>query len=49
MCSFGLFFRTSKSFYGQVHYGHLLVPGQVGNFTISTPLSKCLRVTPCAD
>ena len=25
-------------FFGQVHYGHLLVPGQVENFTISTPL-----------
>ena len=29
---------TSKTFFGQVHYGHLLVPWQVENFTISTPL-----------
>ena len=27
-----------KTIFGQVHYGHLLVPGQVENFTISTPL-----------
>ena len=33
-----MFFWTSKVFYGQVHYGNLLVPGQVENFTISTPL-----------
>ena len=38
-----LYYRTSKIFFGQVHYGHLLVPGQVEkgqveNFTISTPL-----------
>ena len=33
-----LFFQTSKVSFGQVHYGHLLVPGQVENFTISTPL-----------
>ena len=33
-----LFFRTSNIFYGQVHFGVLLVPGQVENFTISTPL-----------
>ena len=33
-----LYCRTSKIFVGQVHYGHLLVPGQVENFTISTPL-----------
>ena len=26
-------------FFGQVHYGHLHVPGQVQNFTISTPLA----------
>ena len=35
-----LFFRSSKDFYGQVHCGHLLVPGQVEKFTISTPLNK---------
>ena len=34
ICSFG----QVKIFFGHVHYGHLLVPGQVGNFTISTPL-----------
>ena len=34
ICSFG----QVKIFFGQVHYGHLLVPGQVENFTISTPL-----------
>ena len=32
------FFRTSKIFYGQLHFGYLLVLGQVENFTISTPL-----------
>ena len=32
------FFRTSKIFYGQVHFGFLLAPGQVENFTIPTPL-----------
>ena len=32
------FLRTSKIFYGQVHFGFLLAPGQVENFTISTPL-----------
>ena len=31
--------RQVKFFFGQVHYGHLLVPGQVENFTISTLLS----------
>ena len=31
-------FWTSKIFFGQVHYGHLLVPGQVENFTIYTPM-----------
>ena len=35
-----LFFGTSKIFFGQVHYGHLLVPGQAVNFAISTPLVK---------
>ena len=35
-----LFFGTSKIFTGQVHYGDLLVPGQVYNFAISTPLHK---------
>ena len=34
-----LFFGTSKISIGQVHYGHLLVPVQVSNFTISTHLS----------
>ena len=33
-----LLFWISKIFYGQVHFGFLLVPGQVENFTISTPL-----------
>ena len=33
-----LFFGTSKIFFGQVHCGHLLVPGQVANFAISTTL-----------
>ena len=33
-----LFFETSKIFFGQVHYGHLLVLGQVWNLDISTPL-----------
>ena len=33
-----MFFCTSKLFFGQVHYGHLLVPGQVDNFDISTSL-----------
>ena len=32
------FFRTSKIFYGHVHFGFLLAPGQVENFTIPTPL-----------
>ena len=36
ICSFG----KVKIFFGQVYYGHLLVPGQVENFTISTPLSS---------
>ena len=40
-----LFFRTSKIFYGQIHYGYLLVPGQVENFTISTPLLWVLKIT----
>ena len=30
-----VFFRTSKIFYGQVHFGFLLAPRQVENFTIS--------------
>ena len=34
ICSFG----QEIIFFGQVHYSHLLVPGQVENFTISTPL-----------
>ena len=29
---------TSKILFVQVHYGHLLVPGQVSSFVISTPL-----------
>ena len=33
------FFRTSEIFYGQVHFGFLLAPGQVENFT--TPLVSC--------
>ena len=33
-----LFFRTSKIFFGEEHYGHLLVPGQVEHFTFSTSL-----------
>ena len=33
------FFRTSKIFYGQVHFSFLLAPGQVENLTISTPLA----------
>ena len=33
-----LYYQTGKIFVGQVHYGHILVPGQVENFTISTPL-----------
>ena len=35
---FNLYYWTSKIFFGQVHYDHLLVPGQVENFDISTPL-----------
>ena len=27
-------------YFGQVHYSHLLVPGQAENFTNSTPLSN---------
>ena len=33
-----LYFRAGKIFFGQVHCGHLLVPGQVETFTFSTPL-----------
>ena len=34
-----LFFSFGQiKFYGQVHFGFLLAPGQVENFTISTPL-----------
>ena len=36
ICSFG----TSEIFNGQVHFGFLLVHGQVENFTISTPLLR---------
>ena len=39
------FFQTSKIFYGQVHFGFLLAPGQVENFTISTPLTKLFLCT----
>ena len=35
-----LYYRTSKLFFGQVHYGHFLVPGQVENVTISTPMNR---------
>ena len=39
ICSFGqIKFKISKIFYGQVRFGFLLVPGQVENFTFSTPL-----------
>ena len=34
ICSFG----QVKFFYGQEHFGFILVPRQVENFTISTPL-----------
>ena len=37
ICTIG---RTSQIFFGQVHYGPLLVHGQVNFFTISTPLSN---------
>ena len=35
-----LFFGTSKTFFGQVSYNNLLVPGQVSTFAISTPWLK---------
>ena len=38
--SANLYYQTSKFFFWQVHYGHLLVLGQVENFTISTRLTK---------
>ena len=41
-----LFFGRSKILFMQVHYSHLLVPGQVSNIAISTPLRhvcRCLR------
>ena len=38
------FFWTSKIFYGQVHFGFLLVPGQEENFIISTPLSHFIQI-----
>ena len=41
-----MLFRASKFFFGQVHHGYLLVPGQVQNFTISTPLSKVQLNSP---
>ena len=40
-----LYYRTSKLFFGQVHYCHLLVPGQVENFTISTPLIPIAKLS----
>ena len=41
ICSFG----QVKIFFGQVHYGHLLVPGQVENFIISTSLLEETQMT----
>ena len=38
-----MYYWTSKILFGQVYYGQLLVPGQVENFTISTPLDKGLK------
>ena len=38
-----MFFRASKIFYGQVHFGFLLVPGQVEIFTISTTLTLMFK------
>ena len=32
-----LSFETTNLLFGQVHYGHLIVPGQVSNLDISTP------------
>ena len=32
-----LFFGTSYILFGQVHYGNLLVPGQVSDFAIPHP------------
>ena len=42
ICSFG---QVKFSLPGQVHCDHLLVRGQVENFTISTPLSKNIEKT----
>ena len=36
------FLSDKKIFYGQVHFGFLLAPGQVENFTISTSLDNVL-------
>ena len=41
--SISFFFFLSKTLSGQAHYGHLLVHGQVENFTISTPLHPRLE------
>ena len=42
-------FRQVKIFFGQVCYGHLLVPEQVEFFTISTPLIQYIPyVKPCS-
>ena len=35
-------FGQVNIFFGQEHYGHLLVPGQVENLTISTPLPRLI-------
>ena len=40
ICSFG----QEKIFFGQVHHGNLLVPGQVENVTISTPLTNVIDI-----
>ena len=44
-----LYNRTSKIYFGQVHYGHLLVPGHVENFAISTPLVNFSPYLACSD
>ena len=46
ICSI-LYYQASKIYFGQVHYGHLLVPGQVENFTISTPLQTSIQFRFC--
>ena len=40
-----LSFRTSKIFFGQEHYGHLLVPGKVEHFTVSTSLPYSTNIS----